>query len=428
MRLLLFFLLLVGAVQAQIESEVVSYTDYNPSYQLIAPANENQMLISKVIYTPAATIIHFWYAIEVYEGSKNGIKLYAPDGVHPWCLIERTTEKELKLKAIEQIYLDGKLAYRVLKSTTKIEQPTKIGRHIVNCEIHLEPVYNQTKEMDLLEGKDQRYTRGHFNVLALQIKKKSDKALGTAVDEQKRITAFLTKYKNTIYEGYGLEEEEQVIFNTPRFPNGAKTSYLYTDTLPEFRAFETSYGIDKIEYTNSNTIFHCRVMIQSSRVTFYAKGNVYDYLLKDRQHPSNQFEMQSIKNIHQNGALLKKDLKKELVVKTDDAVKNVFTYEVHFERLPKNIKAVDLIEGAGQEYNRNHFNYFDITIKNPITGELGDSTAYRKRGRAKNKSKTLMYVDGTPIKMPTEKERRTAKRKEARRAARAKRKEGTKGL
>ncbi len=177
--------------------------------------------------------------------------------------------------------------------------------------------------------------------------------------------------------------------------NDPKTTYLYIDNSPEFKAYKKTYTIDKIEYTANRTIFHCRVVITKSKeIYFYAKGEGNNYVVKDKESAANQFELIAIKNIYENGILIKEDLKEKLTVAITRR-KNVFTYEVHFERLPQNIKTVDLIEGLGSEYDHNHFNYFNVLIKEPPTGVsekdvLEDKKLTKQEAKAaKQKAKKL---------------------------------------
>ena len=54
----------------------------------------------------------------------------------------------------------------------------------------------------------------------------------------------------------------------------------------------------------------------------------------------------------------------------------VFSCEVHFERLPNDVKTADFIEGRGHEFDQNHFNCFNVKLKtwnDESLGKIADS-------------------------------------------------------
>ena len=48
----------------------------------------------------------------------------------------------------------------------------------------------------------------------------------------------------------------------------------------------------------------------------------------------------------------------------------IFSCEVHFARLPDDMNEADLIEGVGQEFNRRHFNCFNVLHLTDISNKV----------------------------------------------------------
>lgn len=141
----------------------------------------------------------------------------------------------------------------------------------------------------------------------------------------------------------------------------------YVDHKPEYRKWLDSYIIDKIEYTKTNTIIYFRFICkndESGGAIFYPPGGASPWYLKGR-NVQKDFDILAVKNIRRNGILLTKEVTGDSY-HADPAGKTgntIFSCEVYFPRLPSDLKVADLIEGRGQEYNRRHFNCFNISLK-----------------------------------------------------------------
>ena len=132
----------------------------------------------------------------------------------------------------------------------------------------------------------------------------------------------------------------------------------YTDHKPSYRKWQDDYIIDKIEYTTDRTIFYFRFVCKSGKYTsaiFYPPGGKHPWYLKGRDVRKN-FYLKEIRNVRRNGKLMKSKVRSSSysIAAIDGVGFTIFSCEVHFERLPNNVKIVDLIEGPGQEYNKNH--------------------------------------------------------------------------
>ncbi len=149
----------------------------------------------------------------------------------------------------------------------------------------------------------------------------------------------------------------------------------YTDHKPTYRKWQDSYILDKIEYTKTNTIFYFRFVCRSGQgisAIFYPPGGEYPWYLRHRKS-GKSYNLQAIKNIRRNSELLVRRLKRRSEYPSLDGFGyTVFSCEVHFERLPNDVKEVDLIEGRGMEFNQNHFNCFEVQLKTWDDKSLGD--------------------------------------------------------
>jgi len=153
----------------------------------------------------------------------------------------------------------------------------------------------------------------------------------------------------------------------------------YTDFKPQYRKWQDSYILDKIEYTKDRTIFHFRFVCKSGKYTnaiFYPPGGEHPWYLKGRNVKKN-FDIKEIKNVRRDGKLMKSKVRNTAysIAALDGRGYTVFSCEVHFDRLPNDLTTADLIEGKGQEYNKNHFNCFNVQLKtwNDDLGRESDS-------------------------------------------------------
>ncbi len=157
----------------------------------------------------------------------------------------------------------------------------------------------------------------------------------------------------------------------------AAAQETYTDHKPQYRKWQDSYILDKIEYTSSRTIFYFRFVCKSGKYTnaiFYPPGGEHPWYIKGRNVKKN-FYLKEIRNVRRNGVLMKSRVRNTpySINALEGGDYTVFSCEVHFERFPNDLKTADLIEGRGQEYNKNHFNCFNIKLKTSDDDDLGSS-------------------------------------------------------
>lgn|GEM_PF-2518245 len=150
----------------------------------------------------------------------------------------------------------------------------------------------------------------------------------------------------------------------------------YTDHKPIYRKWQDNYILDKIEYTKNETIFYFRFVCRSGQgisAIFYPPGGEAPWYLRAKD--GRAYNLKAIKNIRRNSQILAQHLRsKGEYMSLDGFGYTVFSCEVHFERLPNDVKTADFIEGRGHEFDQNHFNCFDVKLKTWDDESLGKIT------------------------------------------------------
>ncbi|PIY11590.1 MAG: hypothetical protein COZ18_03580 [Flexibacter sp. CG_4_10_14_3_um_filter_32_15] len=147
----------------------------------------------------------------------------------------------------------------------------------------------------------------------------------------------------------------------------------FVDYKPVYKKWQNNYILDKIDYTKDRTIFHFRYVshYEQGTATYYGPGEDLAWFLKNDANPSEVFNMIEIKNIARNGKVEIPVLNTKKPVQLITHNNDVFTCEVHFKRLPNNVKVADFIEGIGAELKTNHFNCLDVQMKTFDSKDLG---------------------------------------------------------
>lgn len=160
----------------------------------------------------------------------------------------------------------------------------------------------------------------------------------------------------------------------------------FFDYLPKYRKFKSHYQIDKIEYQEKRTIIHFRYVVQESKTTTFYNGN----------HPNSwylrtpprmrgleiQFKQLEVTNIAVNNEVKRSSLENVPELSYDLNRGDVVTCQVHFVRIPRYIRMLDLIEGKDGHLDQDKFNCFDIMIKteeNPLLGKSENMLAVVSR-------------------------------------------------
>lgn len=146
--------------------------------------------------------------------------------------------------------------------------------------------------------------------------------------------------------------------------------------------------IDKIDYTDKKMIIHFRYVANSmpqetkslfknfytiTKVTFFGKYHHEKWYLENHFNSDEAFHFIDIKNIRRNGKLMASSIAGNLQLDYEDIVANeIFTCEIHFNRLPKHVKRVNLFEGEEYKHDKNHFHVLQIKVKQENDPDLGD--------------------------------------------------------
>jgi len=150
---------------------------------------------------------------------------------------------------------------------------------------------------------------------------------------------------------------------------------IYTDYLPRYEQWQENYMLDKIEYTDDRTIFYFRFVglyKYGGSATFYGINGEFAWYLENVKNGLQKYKLKEVKNIAVNGTVKVKSLTYKDKVTFPYEQYDVFSCEVHFERLPNTITQVHLVEGYGKKNDENHFNCFNIKVKPFDDPDLGD--------------------------------------------------------
>lgn len=137
------------------------------------------------------------------------------------------------------------------------------------------------------------------------------------------------------------------------------------DDAPQYTA-RNNYVLEKVVYTKTEIIFSLAIYFAADsyvNATFYPLNHKHHWMLKDLS-TGKKYAFKSVRKIRKNGTLESKELKDfPLTIPADKKKQTVFTCRVHFDRPPNSTKEVHLIEGRGKAKDKNHFNFFNIKLK-----------------------------------------------------------------
>ena len=137
------------------------------------------------------------------------------------------------------------------------------------------------------------------------------------------------------------------------------------DDKPQYSS-ENTYILEKVVYTKTEIIFSLAIYFKAGaplNATFYPRNHHHHWFLKDLS-TGKKHSFKSVHLIRKNGILESKKLKDfPLTILANKKTQTIFTCRVHFDRLPNSSKKVHLIEGRGKAKDKNHFNFFNIELK-----------------------------------------------------------------
>lgn len=140
------------------------------------------------------------------------------------------------------------------------------------------------------------------------------------------------------------------------------------DEKPQYKPSRNTYILEKVVYTKTEVIFSLAIYFEPGtylEAIFYPTNHKYSWFLKDLSSGKKYF-CKSIRRVQKNGTLESQQLADfPLRIPSDKKTQTVFTCRVHFDRLPNSSREVHLIEGKGKANDQNHFNFFNIKLKQP---------------------------------------------------------------
>ncbi len=141
-------------------------------------------------------------------------------------------------------------------------------------------------------------------------------------------------------------------------------TFLELNEKPQYTEWNSQFKVDKIEYHESFLILHFMV-VHTSPIsgTYYPPKHQQAWFLRDEK--GRTYPLQGLINLSLNGNIKTKYVTKTTQVIDNQAVKtNVIRCQLYFDRLPDDVKSVDLIEGIGLENYPQSYNAFKIKVKN----------------------------------------------------------------
>jgi len=214
------------------------------------------------------------------------------------------------------------------------------------CEIHFEQLPKKLKKVSLIEGDGYTFNQNKLNCMDIEIYSDPNRK-----DIVKKITPKIPGEIEDLkkYKGKATIDEHPV-YKAKNNPKDMTDKHLY-----------------KVVYTETETIFFLQLYLTSGSSTFanfYPVGTKDSWFLKNTKGKE-IFKLKAVTNIRQDNELKCKKLGDK--VKRLDCKKyttNKYTCQVHFERLPKEIKKVHLIEGTNRKKQKgyNFFDYFNIEL------------------------------------------------------------------
>jgi len=147
----------------------------------------------------------------------------------------------------------------------------------------------------------------------------------------------------------------------------------YIDYKPKYNKFARNYILDKIEYTDTETIFCFRYIAEFGYglVTFFGNKHPERWCIQNADNLKEVLYHIDVRNIYKNDKLMVVSLGSSDEVTYDTNQGDVFTCEIHFKKLPEGMKKVHLWEGLYQQSSQRHFHIVNLKLKTSGDPDLG---------------------------------------------------------
>jgi outer membrane protein OmpA-like peptidoglycan-associated protein len=131
--------------------------------------------ISKISFFENRVVLDLEFIFE--RGTKEwtrSVIFMPPNAANSWCLKDPESGKVFDLLEIKNVQRNGveiKARIKSPKDKVQIELPLEgIPKEVFTCQVHFPKLPNTIKTIDLLEGADSKYSKGHWNFFAIQLK------------------------------------------------------------------------------------------------------------------------------------------------------------------------------------------------------------------------------------------------------------------
>jgi hypothetical protein len=144
--------------------------------------------------------------------------------------------------------------------------------------------------------------------------------------------------------------------------------------------WNSRYILDKITYWKDRTVFHFRYAAFpfNGSMTFYGPLNEDRWCLVNVEDASQAFPEIELQKIIREGYTIYNIFGEDHVTFRTKPYE-IYTVEVHFPALPKNVKEVDFLEGVTKKRWTNHFHCFNVKVKPFDDPDLGSPEDLKKR-------------------------------------------------
>lgn len=160
---------------------------------------------------------------------------------------------------------------------------------------------------------------------------------------------------------------------TPQFSNTD-----YTDYLPRYRTLSENFIVAQIDYNDQSMVIHLHYVSEddNQKFTFFGNQHIDAWRLTTSNGSKNAEayvitrigEVHNIRHNHEfKAAQVAVSGRKTLVANKGDLI----TCEIHFKRLPRNVRIAHLVGGDGDGKGSYHVNCQDIQIKSKDHQQLG---------------------------------------------------------
>lgn len=184
---------------------------------------------------------------------------------------------------------------------------------------------------------------------------------------------------------------------------------IRVESQPTYTKWQKNYFISKISFFERRTILDLKFVFErgtkewTKSVIFMPPNTVNSWCLKDPE--SGQiFDLLEISAVKRNGVEIKERIKSpkdkvQIELPLEGRPKEVFTCQVHFPRLPNELKIVDLLEGPNSKYSKGHWNFFDIQLF-PVAPEKTAPSMQEKKETSDVRNDFKLTSDNPPQDQP----------------------------